>query len=104
MTTPRTTIKVTLNPSKTWPTELALKRSAGVIAAGAEAGTGDGRPARVLASDAFFPFPDVVEAAAAAGIKTIVQVGGSLNDKLSIEACDKLGIAMVLTGIRHFKH
>ncbi|GHU59525.1 bifunctional purine biosynthesis protein PurH [Spirochaetia bacterium] len=90
--------------NRIWPTELALKRSAGVIAADAEAGTGDGRPARVLASDAFFPFPDVVEAAAAAGIKTIVQVGGSLNDKLSIEACDKLGIAMVLTGIRHFKH
>jgi phosphoribosylaminoimidazolecarboxamide formyltransferase/IMP cyclohydrolase len=61
-------------------------------------------PARVLASDAFFPFADVVEAAAAAGIKAIIQPGGSVNDKLSIEACDKHGIAMVFTGIRHFKH
>ena len=64
----------------------------------------DATPARVLASDAFFPFADVVEAAAAAGIKAIIQPGGSVNDKLSIEACDKHGIAMVFTGIRHFKH
>jgi phosphoribosylaminoimidazolecarboxamide formyltransferase / IMP cyclohydrolase len=64
----------------------------------------DGEPARVLASDAFFPFPDIVEAAAAAGIKSIIQPGGSMNDKLSIEACDKYGIAMVFTGTRHFKH
>jgi phosphoribosylaminoimidazolecarboxamide formyltransferase/IMP cyclohydrolase len=64
----------------------------------------DGKPPRVLASDAFFPFPDVVEAAAAAGITAIIQPGGSLNDKLSIEACDKYGIAMVFTGTRHFKH
>ncbi|MDR2402423.1 MAG: bifunctional phosphoribosylaminoimidazolecarboxamide formyltransferase/IMP cyclohydrolase [Spirochaetaceae bacterium] len=84
--------------------ELALSRSAKTIAAAAKAGTGDGVPPRVLASDAFFPFPDVVEAAAAAGIKTIVQPGGSLNDKLSIETCDRLGLAMVFTGIRHFKH
>jgi phosphoribosylaminoimidazolecarboxamide formyltransferase/IMP cyclohydrolase len=46
----------------------------------------------------------VLEAAAAAGIKAIVQPGGSVNDKLSIEACDKYGIAMVFTGTRHFKH
>jgi phosphoribosylaminoimidazolecarboxamide formyltransferase/IMP cyclohydrolase len=46
----------------------------------------------------------VVEAAAAAGIRAIVQPGGSMNDKLSIEACDKYGIAMVFTGTRHFKH
>jgi phosphoribosylaminoimidazolecarboxamide formyltransferase/IMP cyclohydrolase len=45
-----------------------------------------------------------VEAAAAAGIKSIIQPGGSINDKLSIEACNKLGIAMVFTGTRHFKH
>jgi phosphoribosylaminoimidazolecarboxamide formyltransferase/IMP cyclohydrolase len=64
----------------------------------------DATPARVLASDAFFPFADCVEAAAAAGIKTIVQPGGSLNDKLSIEMCDKLGLSMVFTGTRHFKH
>jgi phosphoribosylaminoimidazolecarboxamide formyltransferase/IMP cyclohydrolase len=63
-----------------------------------------GKGARVLASDAFFPFPDVVEAAAAAGMRAIVQSGGSLNDRLSIEACDRHGIAMVFTGIRGFKH
>ena len=64
----------------------------------------DAKPARVLASDAFFPFADIVEEAAKAGIKTIIQPGGSVNDKLSIEACDKHGIAMVFTGTRHFKH
>jgi AICAR transformylase/IMP cyclohydrolase PurH len=47
---------------------------------------------------------NILEAAAAAGIKAIIQPGGSINDKLSIEACDKLGLAMVFTGIRHFKH
>ncbi|MDR3342690.1 MAG: bifunctional phosphoribosylaminoimidazolecarboxamide formyltransferase/IMP cyclohydrolase [Treponema sp.] len=84
--------------------ELALNRSARAIAAAAQAGTGDRSPARVLASDAFFPFPDVVEAAAAAGIKTIIQPGGSMNDQLAVEACDRLGLAMVFTGTRHFKH
>ncbi len=58
----------------------------------------------VLASDAFFPFADTVEAAAGAGIKAIIQPGGSLRDKDSIEACDKNGISMVFTGKRHFKH
>ena len=57
-----------------------------------------------MASDAFFPFPDCVEAAYKAGITAIVQPGGSVNDIKSIEACNKLGIAMVFTGIRHFKH
>jgi len=57
-----------------------------------------------LASDAFFPFPDCVQAAAAAGITCIIQPGGSLNDQLSIEEADKHGIAMVFTGCRHFKH
>ena len=57
-----------------------------------------------LASDAFFPFPDCVEAAAAAGITCIIQPGGSINDQLSIEEADKHGIAMVFTGCRHFKH
>ena len=84
--------------------ELALSRAAKNIATAAEGGTGDGSPAAVLASDAFFPFPDVVEAAHAAGIKTIVQVGGSQNDTASVETADRLGIAMVLTGTRHFKH
>lgn len=58
----------------------------------------------VLASDAFFPFPDVVEECAQAGIKAIIQPGGSKNDGLSVEACNRYGIAMVLTGERHFKH
>ncbi len=58
----------------------------------------------VLASDAFFPFPDTVEAAAAAKISAIVQPGGSLNDAKSIDECNKHGIAMVFTGSRHFKH
>lgn len=58
----------------------------------------------VLASDAFFPFADSVEAAAAAGITAIIQPGGSVNDEDSITLCDRLGIAMVFTGMRHFKH
>ncbi len=58
----------------------------------------------VLASDAFFPFADTVEEAAAAGITAIIQPGGSLKDKDSIAACDRLGLAMIFTGRRHFKH
>lgn len=58
----------------------------------------------VMASDAFFPFPDVAEAAAKAGVTAIIQPGGSLKDKESIETCNKYGIAMIFTGLRHFKH
>jgi len=58
----------------------------------------------VMASDAFFPFPDCVEIAGAAGIRAVVQPGGSIKDADSIRACDELGMAMVLTGVRHFKH
>jgi phosphoribosylaminoimidazolecarboxamide formyltransferase/IMP cyclohydrolase len=58
----------------------------------------------VLASDAFLPFRDNVDLAAAAGIKAIVQPGGSLRDQESIEACDEHGIAMIFTGVRHFRH
>jgi len=58
----------------------------------------------VLASDAFFPFPDCVEAAAKAGISAIIQPGGSIRDQESIDACNKYGIAMIFTGMRHFKH
>ncbi|MCL2397007.1 MAG: bifunctional phosphoribosylaminoimidazolecarboxamide formyltransferase/IMP cyclohydrolase [Defluviitaleaceae bacterium] len=57
-----------------------------------------------LASDAFFPFADCVEEAHKAGITTIIQPGGSMNDNLSIETCNKYGIAMVFTGVRHFRH
>ncbi len=58
----------------------------------------------VLASDAFFPFPDSIHQAAAAGVAVIVQPGGSKNDPDVIAACDQHGIAMVFTGRRHFKH
>ncbi|MDR1645785.1 MAG: bifunctional phosphoribosylaminoimidazolecarboxamide formyltransferase/IMP cyclohydrolase [Tannerellaceae bacterium] len=58
----------------------------------------------VMASDAFFPFPDCVEIAAKAGITAIIQPGGSINDQLSVDSCNQHGIAMVKTGIRHFKH
>lgn len=75
--------------NRIWPTEDALKRGEG---------------ATILASDAFFPFRDVVDTAAKQGIKAIIQPGGSLNDKQSIEACNEYGISMVFTGLRHFKH
>ena len=58
----------------------------------------------VLASDAFFPFADCVEAAAEAGVTAIVQPGGSIRDKDSVDACNARGIAMCFTGERHFKH
>jgi phosphoribosylaminoimidazolecarboxamide formyltransferase/IMP cyclohydrolase len=58
----------------------------------------------VLASDGFFPFDDSVRTAAAAGIEAIVQPGGSLRDKDSIQAANELGLVMVLTGVRHFLH
>jgi len=58
----------------------------------------------VLASDAFFPFSDCVEAAHKAGVKAIIQPGGSIKDQDSIDACNKYGITMVFTGMRHFKH
>ncbi len=58
----------------------------------------------VMASDAFFPFPDCVQIAHEAGITAIVQPGGSIKDKDSIEFCNLHGVAMVFTGIRHFKH
>ena len=57
-----------------------------------------------LASDAFFPFDDCVEEARKAGITAIIQPGGSMRDQDSIDACNKYGIAMVFTGMRHFKH
>ncbi|HNK90970.1 MAG TPA: bifunctional phosphoribosylaminoimidazolecarboxamide formyltransferase/IMP cyclohydrolase PurH, partial [Chitinophagales bacterium] len=58
----------------------------------------------VMASDAFFPFPDCVEIANNEGIKTVIQPGGSIKDKLSIYYCDDNEMKMVTTGIRHFKH
>ncbi|GAA4725551.1 bifunctional phosphoribosylaminoimidazolecarboxamide formyltransferase/IMP cyclohydrolase [Brevibacillus fulvus] len=58
----------------------------------------------VLASDAFFPMPDTVEEAAKAGVTAIIQPGGSIRDQDSIDACNRFGITMVFTGVRHFKH
>ena len=58
----------------------------------------------ILASDAFFPFPDSIDAAADAGIVAIIQPGGSRRDQEVIDACNKHGMPMVLTGRRHFKH
>ncbi len=58
----------------------------------------------VMASDAFFPFPDCVEIAGKAGIKAVIQPGGSIKDELSIDYCNQNNIAMVFTGTRHFKH
>jgi phosphoribosylaminoimidazolecarboxamide formyltransferase/IMP cyclohydrolase len=58
----------------------------------------------VMASDAFFPFPDCVEIAADAGITAVLQPGGSIKDQDSVNMCNEKGIAMVLTGVRHFKH
>jgi len=60
--------------------------------------------AAVMASDAFFPFPDCVEIAHEAGITAVVQPGGSIKDQLSIDACDERNMSMVFTGARHFKH
>jgi len=79
-------------PSRVVSVELAVKK-AGERARGA-----------VLASDAFFPFPDGVEVAAAAGVTAIIQPGGSVRDREVIEAADRYNIAMVFTGARHFRH
>jgi len=65
---------------------------------------GDKAKEAILASDAFFPMPDTVEAAAKAGITAIIQPGGSKRDQESIDVCNQYGIAMVYTNMRHFKH
>ena len=70
----------------------------------AAARAGEGARGAVLASDAYFPFPDGIEAAAAAGVVAIAQPGGSLRDDACIAAADAAGIAMVFTGVRHFRH
>lgn len=78
--------------NRIWATKQAIENSTGSV------------EGAVLASDAFFPFGDCAEAAAKAGIKAIIHPGGSVNDQLSIDVCDKYGIAMVVCGERHFKH
>lgn len=65
---------------------------------------GDKAKGSVMASDAFFPFPDCVEECVKAGITAIIQPGGSIRDQLSIDACDEAGIAMIFVGQRHFRH
>ena len=65
---------------------------------------GDKAQGSALASDAMFPFPDGIETAAAGGVTAVVHPGGSMRDKLVIEAADKLNLSMLFTGIRHFKH
>jgi phosphoribosylaminoimidazolecarboxamide formyltransferase/IMP cyclohydrolase len=65
---------------------------------------GDKAKGSVLASDAFFPFPDNIELAAEAGVTAIAQPGGSIRDEEVIAAADKAGLAMVFTGVRHFRH
>jgi len=58
----------------------------------------------VMASDAFFPFSDSVEIAYNAGIRSVIQPGGSVRDQDSVDFCNKNGMSMVFTGVRHFKH
>ena len=81
--------------------EIALKQAAATCK---EKGKDILTEGLVLASDAFFPFDDCVTLAAEYGVKAIVQPGGSVRDEDSIKKCDELGIAMVFTGERHFKH
>lgn len=65
---------------------------------------GDKAKGSVMSSDAFFPMPDTIQEAAQAGVAAIIQPGGSIRDQDSIDECNKYGIAMVFTGVRHFKH
>lgn len=78
--------------SRIWAAENALSRS------------GEKVKGAALASDAYFPFDDCVRLAAQYGIAAIIQPGGSIHDEESVKACDELGIAMVYTNMRHFKH
>ena len=83
--------------NRVWATSQAIEHADELIGKGTTKGA-------VLASDAFFPFDDCVEAAHKAGITAIIQPGGSMRDEDSIKKCDEYGIAMVFTGMRHFKH
>lgn len=83
--------------NRVWSTKQSIEHAAELIDEDATKGA-------VLASDAFFPFDDCVEAAHQAGITAIIQPGGSIRDEDSIKKCNEYGIAMVFTGMRHFKH
>jgi phosphoribosylaminoimidazolecarboxamide formyltransferase/IMP cyclohydrolase len=85
--------------NRIWATEHALSRAAAQCKE-----SGGQLKNAVMASDAFFPFPDCVAEAQKYGIKAIIQPGGSVNDQAAIDACDAAGIAMVFCGQRHFKH
>jgi len=94
-------------PNRVASVRLAVGRARETLAAscGDDAAAVEAGMARaVLFSDAFFPFPDGIEAAADAGIRTVVQPGGSIRDKKVIRRCNELGVALVLTGTRHFRH
>ena len=67
-------------------------------------GEGERAPLSVMASDAYFPFPDGIQIAAQAGVTAIIQPGGSIRDEMAIEVADRHHMAMVFTGRRHFKH
>lgn len=83
--------------NRVWATQQAVEHAVELINEEATKGA-------VLASDAFFPFDDCVEVAHKAGITAIIQPGGSVRDEDSIKKCDEYGIAMIFTGMRHFKH
>jgi len=83
--------------NRVWATKQAIEHAKELIGEDAAKGA-------VLASDAFFPFDDCVEAAHQAGITAIIQPGGSVRDEDSIKKCNAYGMAMVFTGMRHFKH
>ena len=65
---------------------------------------GERAPGSALASDAYFPFPDSIELAAEGGVRAVVQPGGSMRDQEVIDACDRMDVAMAITGYRHFRH
>ena len=65
---------------------------------------GDRAKTAVMASDAYFPFPDGIQMAAQAGVTAIIQPGGSIRDEMAIEVADRHHLAMVFTGRRHFRH
>lgn len=88
--------------NRIWAAEQAIEHANGAVVNGKP--LGERAKGAVMASDAFFPFSDCVEAAAKAGVTAIIQPGGSIRDAESVEACDKYGIAMVFVGSRHFKH
>jgi phosphoribosylaminoimidazolecarboxamide formyltransferase/IMP cyclohydrolase len=123
VTKKKPTSKEFLDLSFAWKAVKHIKSNAIVLVKGKQLlGMGAGQPNRiisvqlaaqaagenakgsVLASDAFFPFPDGIEAAAKAGATAIVQPGGSIRDQEIINTADKLGISMLFTGLRHFRH